>query len=75
MSEAFHAKMSFSWRKSTSMLSYLVESMDPMRIVYLLACSGSKGTSFMLSAGLKVVPVLLASDAYSLMVQSTSYSS
>jgi hypothetical protein len=73
MSEGFHANMSFSSRrKLTSMLSYLGGSLDPMRTVRPVACSGSKGTSFTSSDSLKVVLILFALGACSLMVQSTS---
>lgn len=53
--------MSFSsWRMSTSALSYLGESLDPMRTIHMLTCLGSKGTSFTSTTGLKVVFILFA---------------
>lgn len=48
-----------------SALSYFGDSLDPMCTVHLLDYVGPKGTSFMLSAGLKVVLILFASGAYS----------
>ena len=46
MSEGFHAKMSlFPWRKSTSALSYLEESVVPMRTILPSELLGSMRTS------------------------------
>lgn len=76
MSEGFHAKMSFSARrKSTSTLSYLLESLYPMHTICPSTCLGSKGSYFVSSVGLKVVFVLFTSGAYLSILQSISKSS
>ena len=66
MSEGFHTKMSlFARRKSTSALSYLEESMVPMRTTLPSGLLGSMRTSLEPSAGSKDLVDLLGSSASS----------
>ena len=66
MSKGFHAKMSLlARRKPTSALSYLEESMVPMRTTLLSGLLGSMRTSLEPSASSKDLVDLLGSGASS----------
>ena len=65
ISEGFHAKISLlSWRKSTSTLFYLEESVVPMRTLLASEFLGSTRTSLVPLAGLNDPVVVLASGVF-----------
>ena len=81
MSEGFHAKMSrLAWRKSTSVLSYMEESVLPMRTTLPSELLGSMRTSLTPSMGSKnltdrlelggssVVPSLMTASSSEVMI-------
>jgi hypothetical protein len=76
MSEGFQAKISYSVRwKSTSALSYFREKMDLMCILRSSMCSESRCNCFALFTGLKAMPTLFTSGAFSFIVSIISMSS